>query len=416
MGNSIARGYLFNILEYLGGAYVTLENQKKMCPKNDVKWDSSCIQEIQGVNLKFLFFRYMDGFFYKDRGGFPWIKGKWDNLYNNNSNNRNYSSADKPPVDPIGDPDQVPDKDGVNIFHPKDDNCINMNTVECLKHFWRDAKEGDILLFQLGLAYCERENFDNIDYSAWLRASASAIRSNIIRYFPGNVFQVNLAPDNKFTRFHNVYECIVQVNTILFELWHPSSFDEKRWHHIDQFSINQNRFEYYNDWLHFNGPLSSATVQLMLNTMCPLEGKTIHLAKDTKLSGNLVLVKSTSPTTHEPIRAYYVDKYGYFQKIRNATGACITNIIYNGRISMSETEFIENNFHNLLTADFPTFCEMNQLITVPPSRSIYVALENGLSQFYSMGAMTSRGYDIDQGVAQLTLTDSQLFKEGELLK
>lgn len=41
------------------------------------------------------------------------------------------------------------------------------------------------------------------------------------------------------------------------------------WHFIDQRSINAGREAFYNDDLHYNGPLSLATIQVVLNQLCP---------------------------------------------------------------------------------------------------------------------------------------------------
>lgn len=49
MGNSIARQFLFNTVEILGGEAVDRENQKRYCPKLEVNWDAnSCRKEYKG--------------------------------------------------------------------------------------------------------------------------------------------------------------------------------------------------------------------------------------------------------------------------------------------------------------------------------------------------------------------------------
>jgi len=45
--------------------------------------------------------------------------------------------------------------------------------------------------------------------------------------------------------------------------------DRPKWHFIDQRSINSGREAFYNDDLHYNGPLSLATIQVVLNQLCP---------------------------------------------------------------------------------------------------------------------------------------------------
>ncbi len=266
MGNSIGRQFLFNTLELLGGASVSREGQMKLCPKHQTGWDASCMEEYNGVKLKFLFFRYMDGFFYKDRGGFPYIKG--------HLHNESYPELPD-------DPDHVEPRSSHELL----DNCVHSNTLECIQKFWRGATKDDILIIQLGFAYCEQRNPDNIDYMAWLRASATAFRSNVLRYFPGTIFRVNnadLLNGVLRRRYNGISECLKVVDQNLFELWHPSSFSDKdRWITIDQNSINKNHPNLYNDDVHFLGPLSMATTQFVLNSMCPSEGKPIRFINGT---------------------------------------------------------------------------------------------------------------------------------------
>jgi len=45
--------------------------------------------------------------------------------------------------------------------------------------------------------------------------------------------------------------------------------DHPKWHFIDQRRINSGREALYNDDLHYNGPLSLATIQVALNQLCP---------------------------------------------------------------------------------------------------------------------------------------------------
>ena len=67
IGNSIARGVLFELLEMLGGASVSREDQKGQCTKLNTVWEDSCHKELAGVKVKFLFLQYMDGWDYSGR-------------------------------------------------------------------------------------------------------------------------------------------------------------------------------------------------------------------------------------------------------------------------------------------------------------------------------------------------------------
>ena len=73
IGNSIPRQYLVDILELLEGEVI---GDKQACPKHQVNWDGQCRQQYKDVKFKFLFLRFLDGFHYKDRGGFPYLKNR----------------------------------------------------------------------------------------------------------------------------------------------------------------------------------------------------------------------------------------------------------------------------------------------------------------------------------------------------
>ena len=45
------------------------------------------------------------------------------------------------------------------------------------------------------------------------------------------------------------------------------------WYTIDQWEINTDRGNLYNDHVHYVGPLTIATLTQMLNVVCPSEGK-----------------------------------------------------------------------------------------------------------------------------------------------
>jgi hypothetical protein len=405
MGNSIARQYMFNILELIGGATVQREGQKKLCPKHETKWDASCMEEFRGVKMRFLFFRYMDGFNYKDRGGFPFIKGRL--------NNATETLPD--------DADQVMPK----TSHEKIDNCVyyvnthpGSSVEQCIQKFWNGATKDDILIFQLGFAFCEQENSEHIDYMAWLRHSAIAFKTNLLKNFPGTIFRINNAPVlDSWHDFEGVPNCLKEADKHLFELWHHSKLsrnDQLRWFNIDQYSMNEHHLNLYNDGVHFMGPLSAGTVQIALNAVCPAGGQPtlVALASHRAMNGTIYFVNS-STSSKEPLRAYFVDSYGYLRKLKNATGACVTNIKHRMEFTLSEDELDRMKYP--IGNDFPAFCEANTLINVGGGRAIYVALKNGLSLFQSMAAMSSRGYDLDQGVTQIAPEDAQMFVMGPTL-
>ena len=64
IGNSIARGALFGILEILGGVSVSRQDQKSQCSKLGRRWGDSCHKEYAGIKLIFLYVQFMDGWDY----------------------------------------------------------------------------------------------------------------------------------------------------------------------------------------------------------------------------------------------------------------------------------------------------------------------------------------------------------------
>ena len=100
----------------LGGAFIEREGQKRLCPKNEINWDSSCMKHFKDVELRFLFLRYIDGFYYKDRGGFPFLKS--------HSFNSTYSELPDSPNDVVP-----------PVHHILTDSCIHMKTRDCLEIF-----------------------------------------------------------------------------------------------------------------------------------------------------------------------------------------------------------------------------------------------------------------------------------------
>lgn len=390
MGNSIARQFLFNTVEILGGEAVDREDQKRYCPKIETNWDSnSCHKEYKDVRFKFLFFRYMDGFFYKDRGGFPFLT-KVD-TYN--------TAPNKLPLHPN---DVTPPAN-----HILADNCIHEDTKTCLKNFFHDAKKDDILLFSLGFGYCEQAS-DSIDYEAWLRASASAFRSNLQEVFPGVVFRINNPQVHSFRNFPHIDACLRKVDRHLWEIWHPSTFPEDRaWYHIDQYNINKGRPALYNDGLHFIGNLSRATIQQVLNQLCPEEGVpiTVKPALDLKLS--LVKIKESAETkTIENM--YLVDEFGAFWKLPQPVGLCPNVLKYERVINMTTKQF---QALNPVVLPFPEICANETLVRIGSNREIYGLYAEGMQMFNSFAAFASRGYDFGH-VKTLSEREFNYFKTG----
>ena len=64
IGNSVPRQFAFGMIEMLGGGLVKREGQRDMCPKHSTEWEDSCHQQFNGVNIRYLFLQFLDGYKY----------------------------------------------------------------------------------------------------------------------------------------------------------------------------------------------------------------------------------------------------------------------------------------------------------------------------------------------------------------
>lgn len=98
----------------------------------------------------------------------------------------------------------------------------------------------------------------------------------------------------------------------LAKLWQVSSANEHdMWYTIDQWAINENRNYLYNDQIHFQGPLSMATLQQVLNELCPGGGNATmpNVWPHADLAGHYIAVENS----HKPpltTTYYFIDKRG----------------------------------------------------------------------------------------------------------
>lgn len=268
IGNSVARQSAFNLIELLGGAYTTRSGQKESCPKHATSWGDSCHHEYNGVKVKYLFLQYMDGFDYSNRSGFPFVLQQRDG----NATTDRYVHVNGSYINTPA--EVLPDRQPPWAV----DNCMHMETRACLQHFFQNATSQDVLMFTLGMPYrllsAEEDAAAksrvlagglDIDFTAWLTASAVAFKAHLAAIFPGHVFRVTLA---QLHQDFAVYSpAMARVNELLWALWRPSS-EPLPWHTIDQWAINAGRERIYNDAIHFNGNLSYATMFQMLTELC----------------------------------------------------------------------------------------------------------------------------------------------------
>jgi hypothetical protein len=272
IGNSIGRQAAFGMVEMLGGATVKRENQRDECPKHETTWGDSCHQDFADVKIKYLFMQFMDGFDYTNRNGFPYFRQKdavTGEEFTGYMMDKNLTNPRR-----VNKPFDVKEIEGQTWW--ADDNCIQHTTRTCLKEFFKDSKEEDILIFTLGMSYLvfpegPGKTLGGVDTQQWLRASASAFRAHIASVFKGQVYHVSLAQPNLGGYHGYMKPFLEQVNFELVDVWNTGS-EDKPWYVIDQWAINQGRSYMYNDHLHFNGPLTHAMLHQVLNLQCPNGG------------------------------------------------------------------------------------------------------------------------------------------------
>jgi hypothetical protein len=285
IGNSVPRQAAFDMIELLGGGSVDREHQKEACPKHAGDWPSSCHSEYQGVQFKYLYIQWFDGFDYTNRSGFPfYFQRVWD------ANIQNYTLItgrlpDAAPGHGVH-KDNVPLSPGyVNNLYWSDDNCRGQEMRSCLAKFFQGSTENDILIFTMGMAYPipDKQELLNIkqqvlndgkpatDMTSFLISSAVNFKGHVAALFKGQVFRVSLAAANPhgFANFQTAYW--ERADKILGQLWKMSD-EAKPWYSIDQWAINANRFHHYNDIVHFNGVLTHAMLYQVFTELCPSGG------------------------------------------------------------------------------------------------------------------------------------------------
>lgn len=298
IGNSVARQNAFNMIEMLGGNPTKREDQRDQCPKNEGTWDDSCHNEMAGVKIRYLFLQFLDGFYYDDRGGFPFFRYQktssdgsigWETgriAYNGTSaDGRTVRKYFKDPKEGGADPK-------AEIW--AEDNCINHDVRSCLARFFAGSTERDVLTFTLGMTYDLRPTGEEpttnpgIDHAAWLTASAAAFKGHIAATFKGQVFRATMAEFNSNGYVASRTPILGRVNNLLQDIWKPGS-EDLPWYTIDQWPINKNRHYLYNDHVHFNGILTFALLHQVLNELCPGGGKTTWTINNNNRNGTTTL-------------------------------------------------------------------------------------------------------------------------------
>ena len=326
IGNSIARQYGFAIYQLLGGETYDRQQQKQSCLKSGLLWES-CEQTYSDIKIKHLFLLYMDGFDYKERNGFPYFRYQSidnDKILYDHSRSGHFVDA----IQHINSSDvlgNTPDDYAVGskgTWKEIEDNCEGWTVRDCLKSFFNGSTENDILIFSIGMMQVVAYNgmmvgfkVDPLDNKSWLTASAVNFKAHLAATFKGHVFRVTMAQANPHMNRHHWTDSLREADNILHQLWTPSSVNSHdQWYTIDQWAINEGRNHLYDDSLHFNGPLSDATVQQVLNELCPNQGSDKTPIDWSKPELNDTIIRVTNPSNDND-NLYYISVFGYRHKV-----------------------------------------------------------------------------------------------------
>lgn len=212
-----------------------------------------------------------------------------------------------------------------------DDNCINHRTRDCLAKFFKGSNENDVLIFTLGGSYMldsdeeemqkERTSTGDVigfDKRAWLISSMLNFKAHIAAVFKGQVFRVTLAPTNKNGNIASYTPKLKEAERVMAEVLQTESVEPSHmWYTIDQWAINEGRDYLYQDHIHFNGPLTLATLHCMLNELCPGGGNKDlpNYWPSPHLQNQIITSSSLTSSSH-----YYIDTLGYRHSIELGPG------------------------------------------------------------------------------------------------
>ena len=225
--------------------------------------------EADGVTVRFLYKNTLNGYHY--HGAFPFFR---KNSTKYDASNKHFYSSNSSYQKVIDELEwgKMNHKGGGFMLG---DNCDGFDngddTAACLERFFSGSKATDILIFSLGWVYAgynkNEEDDTPIDYRAWLLHSAVRFYEYLERYFEGQIFWFTIPPTHPDNIWNHMNPGIVQINDLLWQLWRPHA-GNRSWYVIDQGAINKDRFNLYNDEIHFHGNLTFASLYNILNMVC----------------------------------------------------------------------------------------------------------------------------------------------------
>lgn len=381
-GHSVTRQYGFTLLQLLGGDAIDRNAQKALCSKSMLDLKSACHRLFKDVTIKYLFLHYMDGFNYSTRGGFPYV---FANASSGSSLLLNRSTPNEVRSMFAG--------EETGELYPTD-VCTPFDSVkDCYTYFFANSTKKDVFIFQLGGPYAFSSKV--IDVERWARESAKAFAANLRDTFKGQVVRVTTTPTH-FERQHSS-GIRKQLEETFWDVWKPQfggSKSSAEWMTIDQYAINRGRKRFYNDAIHFAGPLADATIQQLLTMTCPsnlgVDAGIVDLASydDHDIFGKVVINDD---------QYYIAGEGGELWRIKDGSDShpCVKYVGARfGTIKLSNHEMqgfpIEQHF-----AIESRICSDGALIQNATAKSVYRFLNGTLIPFGSGKEFLAQGFSFE---------------------
>lgn len=152
------------------------------------------------------------------------------------------------------------------------DYCLGTAPELCISRFLSSSKPGDLLLFQLGLAYARYLKLDiTKDVAGYMSQQAQLYVDMIKKVWKGSyVLAVNTSPMKGDGWPPGTNDRAKMVNDAIIPV-----FQRAGWPVVDQWTINQGHDDQYSDPAHFPTEegkcLSQAMWQHALSLICPLD-------------------------------------------------------------------------------------------------------------------------------------------------
>lgn len=146
---------------------------------------------------------------------------------------------------------------------------------ECLQNFFNSStlSSQDIVIFGIGMSYCRSYPLEEVNTTSWLVETSQMFMQDLYNVFPGLIIRMSLSPTRY--RLKGMMPCLTNMNEVLWNTISPirplTQLNQlyPRLFTIDQWIINEGRMDLYDDYAHFPGLLTQASLHQILHLTCP---------------------------------------------------------------------------------------------------------------------------------------------------